>query len=311
MGLGSRKRVLEKKGYRIVGNHSSIKVCNYCRTAIRGTDKCYKNKFYGIDSRRCVQASVTLDICNLRCEWCWRDINYKGVGKKFDDEPKKIINGLVEEQKKILVGFYGNKKIHRNNVDMAMKPKHVALSLSGDACLYKKLPELVGLIHKEGMTSFLVTNGTFPNMVKRLVKHQPTQLYITLPAPDEKTFLEVCRPFDRNAWKKIMKSLKLLKHFNRGTVRLTLYKNINMIKPDKYARILESVGFRFLEVKAAMPVGYAQYRLKYSDMPLHNEIKGFAKKIARLNKLRIIDEKRNSRVVLLMKRDSKDRKLKF
>ena len=311
MNFADRRTILEKQGYRIVGNHSAIKICYYCKTSIRGNDKCYKNKFYNIDSSRCIQASLTLDICNLRCQWCWRDISYSGFGSKFNDKPEDIIKGLIEEQKKILVGFYGNKKILRKNVDNAMDPMHVALSLSGDACLYQKLPELIDLIHKKGMTSFVVTNGTFPEMIRKLINHQPTQIYITLPAPDKRTFIEVCRPFSRGSWSKIMKSLKLLKHFKRGTVRLTLYSGINMLNPEGYAKVLKDVDFKFLEVKAAMPVGYAQYRLKYSDMPLHSEIKRFAKKIAKINKLKIIDEKKNSRVVLLMKNDSKDRTLKF
>ena len=307
MNSSTRKAVLEKQGYRIIGNHSAIKICHYCKTAIRGTDKCYKNKFYSINSARCIQATLTLDICNLKCQWCWRDINYSRFSRNFNDDPKNILNGLIAEHKKILLGFYGNKKLPRKNIDTAMKPRHVALSLTGDACLYQRLPELIDLIHEKRMTSFVVTNGTFPKMVKRLIKHQPTQLYITLPAPDEATFLRVCRPFDKNAWKKIMESLKLLKNFKRGTVRLTLYKGINMTNPVGYASVLKNIGFKFLEVKAAMPVGYAQYRLKYSDMPLHNEIKTFAKKIASLNNLKLISEKKNSRVVLLMKQNSKDR----
>lgn len=309
--LSDRRKVLEKQGYRLVGNHSAIKICQYCKTAIRGDDVCYKKKFYNIDSARCIQASVTLDICNLKCYWCWRDISYNGCNHEFNDKPSSILDGFVKEQKEILMGFYGNRKISRKDIDKAMKPMHVALSLSGDACMYKKLPELIDEIHKRGMTSFVVTNGTFPDMVKKLIKHQPTQFYITLSAPDEETFLKVCKPFDRNAWKKLMKSLSLLKNFKRGTVRLTLYKGINMVNPEGYAMILKNIGFKFLEIKSAMPVGHARYRLKYSDMPLHTEIKAFASKIAGLNKLKIIDEKKNSRVVLLMKRDSKNRLLKF
>jgi|SRR3989344_2917226 len=311
MDLNVRKNILEKQGYRIVGNHSAIKICHYCKTAIRGSDKCYKNRFYGIDSSRCIQTSLTLDVCNLRCEWCWRDINYISFSKIFSDEPEKILKDLVEEQKKILVGFYGNKKASKKNIDKAMKPMHIALSLSGDACMYSKLPELIDLIRKNGMTSFVVTNGTFPEMIKKLINHQPTQLYITLPAPDENTFLKVCRPSNKNLWKNIMCSLKLLKHFKRGTIRLTLYNGINMMNPEGYSNILKNAGFKFLEIKSAMPIGYAQYRLKYADMPTHKEIKDFASKIARLNRLKMIDEKENSRVVLLMKKDAKDRIMKF
>ena len=82
-----------------------------------------------------------------------------------------------------------------------------------------------------------------------------------------------------------------------------------MINPKGYAELLKDIDFKFLELKAFMTVGYAQYRVPYSSMPFHKEIKDFAKIICRENKLKIIDEKENSRVVLVMKKDTKDRKL--
>ncbi len=39
---------MEKSGYRFVGRHSAVKICNWTRQAIRGRDTCYKQKFYGI-----------------------------------------------------------------------------------------------------------------------------------------------------------------------------------------------------------------------------------------------------------------------
>ena len=47
-GLKNRKRYME--GYRLVGNHSAVKICGYCRKSITGKDVCYKNTFYGINS---------------------------------------------------------------------------------------------------------------------------------------------------------------------------------------------------------------------------------------------------------------------
>src|SRR3989344_9580136 len=86
-----RIKYLEKQGYRIVGNHSAIKTCHYCKAAIKGKDVCYKNTFYNIASWRCIQATVTLDLCNLRCRWCWRDINHgTSSGSMFTDEPQDI-----------------------------------------------------------------------------------------------------------------------------------------------------------------------------------------------------------------------------
>ena len=48
---------LEKCGYRFIGRHSAIKICEWARSAIRGKSFCYKQKFYGIQSHRCIQMS--------------------------------------------------------------------------------------------------------------------------------------------------------------------------------------------------------------------------------------------------------------
>lgn len=315
-----RKQALEKQHYRIVGNHSSVKICLWTKNSIRNEGTCYKNKFYGIKSWRCVQMSPVLDVCTLHCEWCWRDLNYNSdTFQEKADDPSYIIDKSIEAQKKLLEGFYGNSAVNKQRLDESMKPIHFAISLTAEPTFYPKLPELVDELHKRNMTSFIVTNGTNPQMLKKLIKHKPTQLYITLPAPDEETFNKFCRPNSKDDWKKIKKSLSLLGEFERGTIRLTLAKEINLKNAKAYANILKNVNFKFLEAKAAMPVGHAKDRLKYSQMPTHKEIKSFAAQIAKYANLKIIDEHTRSRVVLLMRKDSillmrkdsKDRFLKF
>ena len=46
-------------------------------------------------------------------------------------------------------------------------------------------------------------------------------------------------------------------------------------------------------------------------MPLHTEVKAFAEEIMKYSEYKIIDEKADSRVVLLMKHDIPDRIMKF
>lgn len=48
------RKALEKQGYRFFGKHSAIKVCLWCKRALLDKGTCYKHKFYGIDSWRCV-----------------------------------------------------------------------------------------------------------------------------------------------------------------------------------------------------------------------------------------------------------------
>ena len=43
-------------------------------------------------------------------------------------------------------------------------------------------------IKKRGMTAYLVTNGSFPDAVERLIGHEPTQFYVTLAAPYKELF---------------------------------------------------------------------------------------------------------------------------
>ncbi len=310
-----KKKDLEKQGYRLSGEHSAVKVCLWTKKSLRDEGRCYKQKFYNINSHRCVQMTPTLPNCTLRCQWCWRDIEHthpKWTGKT--DSPKKIIQECIKAHVKYLQGFGGNKKTNKKKYEQAQKPLHFAISLAGEPTMYPKLPGLIKELHKQGISSFLVTNATNPEMLKKLKNNSPTQLYITLPAPNEKIFREMCSPLIKDAWKKILESLRIMKELKnrtRTTIRLTLAKNKNMIHPEEYARLIKIADPTFVEVKAYMHVGYSKKRMDLKDMPRHNEIKEFAEQIARHTGYKIIDEQKPSRVVLLMKKDRKDRKLKF
>ena len=67
---------------------------------------------------------------------------------------------------------------------------------------------------------------------------------------------------------------------------------------------------RWVEAKAYVWVGFSRQRLEIENMPRHSDIIDFAKKIGELSGYKIIDEKKESRVVLLGD-DSSDRIMKF
>lgn len=117
----STKTELEKQGYRIVENHSAIKVCLWCKNAIRNKGTCYKHDFYGIRSWRCVQMSCSLVNCSNRCLHCWRDMQCTIAEQvRQPDEPKFIVEQCIKEQKEILQGFKGNPNINRKRLEEAM-----------------------------------------------------------------------------------------------------------------------------------------------------------------------------------------------
>lgn len=63
---------LESSGYRFVGEHrhSAVKACHWTRKSLLNRGSCYKQKFYGIQSHRCLQLAPGLPFCDHRCVFC-------------------------------------------------------------------------------------------------------------------------------------------------------------------------------------------------------------------------------------------------
>jgi len=301
------KERMYAQGYRFVGRHSAVKICEWTKKCIRGEDSCYKNKFYGIESNRCVQMSPAAIFCDFNCIHCWRSLNFRLPDREFKwDKPEDIYEGCMKAHKEIIQGFKGKgfEKLDKNKFKEAEEPKHFAISLSGEPTLYPYLPEFIDLLNKNGKTSFLVSNGAHPEMLKKLIKSPPTNLYITLPAPDEETFEEESCAKIIDGWKRINESLSLLNKFKCKTViRLTLNKKTNMHSPEKYAELIEKYSPDFVECKGYMAIGGAREKLGVEAMPWHKEVKKFAKEITKNCSYKIVGEKENSCVVLLSSSD--------
>lgn len=299
------KKLLEKQQYEFIGDNSAVKICEWAKKSLRDEGFCYKQKFYGIKSHLCCQMSTTVGICTNKCVFCWREIDYTiDVDLEEDDNPEKIIDKALKAQRKLLSGFGGNKKTNLKKFKEAQKPMHFAISLTGEPTCYKQLPKLLELLHKKEFTTFVVSNGQYPDRLKNL---KPTQLYVSIDAPNKELFKKICNPFYPDAWKRLLESLKTLKNLNKKTrtcLRITLIKGLNMVDEKGYAELIKIAKPKFIEVKAYMFVGSSTQRLEIKNMPRHNEIMEFAKKIAKLSKYKIVDEKKESRVVLLMKKDS-------
>jgi tRNA wybutosine-synthesizing protein 1 len=304
-------------GYRILGQHrhSAVKPCEWLKRSLRGQGHCYKQQFYGIESHRCMQFTPSLQFCTLGCKFCWRDTsftypkwNIKSKGKTVADSPNEILDEATYQQQQLLMGFKGNDKVDLKKWKESQSPKHLAISLAGEPTLYPLISDLILETKKRKMTSFLVTNGTQPKVLQDM--DLPTQLYVTVAAPNEEIYRKTCNPLQKSAWKNLNSTLQLFPSLDtRKVVRLTLAKGLNFLNPDIYSKLISKAEPDFVEVKAFMSVGFSRVRIPYGDMPSHDEIKGFAEIISSEISYPVADEKRDSRVVLLSK-SGKKKKIK-
>ncbi|BAW31767.1 MAG TPA: 4-demethylwyosine synthase TYW1 [Methanothermobacter sp.] len=298
---GKIKR-LEKMGYRFVGEnaHTAVKTCLWTKKSILDEGTCYKQKFYDIKSHRCLQMSPSIFSCQQKCLFCWRDLRSTKTAWEGDyDEPASIIDDCINAQRNLLCGFFGNEKANKKKLLEAQKPNNAAISLAGEPLLYPMINELIKEFHKRKFTTFLVTNGINHKALENL-SEEPTQLYISLDAPSKKIHNKICRPQTKNAWECLNRSLELFPSFNcRKVLRITAVNGKNMTNPSGYASLIKKAQPDFVEVKAYMYLGYSRQRLEIENMPLFFEVYEFADEIAKLTNMDIIDESKESRVVLL------------
>ncbi|MEA2070852.1 MAG: 4-demethylwyosine synthase TYW1 [Asgard group archaeon] len=297
---------LKKQGYQLYGKQVAVKKCLWTHNYLRKNQYCYKSA-YGIQSHRCIQSTPAL-LCNHQCLFCWR-VQERDLGlepfwrapEEAFDSPEEVYKGLLWGWKRAISGYKPNTP--KEKFVEAMDPKHVALSLAGEPTLYPFLPELLELLEKKGLTTFLVSNGTNPQAFQKMIDEDscPTQLYQTIPAPSKERYLKVCKPLIPDGWERIQESLKVLRNVPTRTVtRLTMAKRINMMEAKNYVDLIKLAQPNFIEVKGFVHVGYAQYRVSRSNMPNMEEIMDFAEKIQQeLPDYKLAFEMEESKVVIL------------
>ena len=333
------KEILKKQHYAIAGKHSAVQVCRWTKKSLLDEGVCYKEKFYGIKSHLCCQMSPAVMWCPNRCVHCWRATeltidselrpHYVQSGssgrrvKEDIDSPKEIIDKCIEAQRKLLIGFNVDeeskkKQLSRANMKKyleAQEPMQFAISLSGEPMVYEKIGELIDELRKRGKTSFLVTNGLYPEKLEEMKnkKQLPTQLYISVNTPNKELYNKFHRSSKKDAWERLNKSLEIMSKLKTRTVfRMNLVKNLNMNPEmaEEYAEMIKKTNPMFVEIKGFMSVGFARQRLGYERMPYHKDIVDFANAILKfLPEYKFLDEKKESRVVLLGK-DKKDMMIK-
>ena len=284
-------------------NHTAAQTCGWTKNALRGEGKCYKNIFYGIESHRCMQMTPVVK-CNERCVFCWRD--HAGhayeLGDVEWDDPAAVADASVRLQTKLLSGFGGNDQVPDQVFEEAMEPRHVAISLDGEPTLYPHLPELIEEFHDRDITTFLVSNGTKPEV---LAECDPTQLYVSVDAPDRGTFDSTVKAVEDDAWDQLIDTLDVLagKEATRTVIRTTLVKGHNMHRPAWYAAMADRADADFVELKAYMHVGHSRGRLDRESMPDHEDVRAFAERMQAFLPHDVLKEVEPSRVAMLAREE--------
>jgi len=302
--------VYRKQGYRLLGRnqHSAVKICRWTKESLRANRVCYKELWYPpVESHRCMQMTPYLG-CNYHCRYCWRlhsgdrskatwrEFPFKGM--KLDD-PREIVAEAVEARRTLLVGFQGNPRVDEARVKEALRPTMMTMSLTGEPTLYPRISELIVEAGRRGMITFLVTNGTMPEVLEAM-DPLPFQLYVSVSAPDKGLHTTITRPLLRDGWERLNRTLRLLPSLETRTViRLTVIKGWNNTNHRGYAELIGKAEPNFIEVKAYEWVGASQKRLPKEAMPFMDDVRHFAERIAELTGYQIKAEYQPSGAILL------------
>ncbi|MCK4717225.1 MAG: 4-demethylwyosine synthase TYW1, partial [Thermoplasmata archaeon] len=231
------RQMLERQHYGIVGEHSGVKICHWLKKKLLTREACYKERFYGIKSHRCLQMTPALNACTQACLFCWRFQGFTHLSIEEPEDPVEILDGAIEAQRRLLTGFKGNPKVDMELWKEAQDPNQVAISLSGEPTLYPYLGEFIAEARRRGMTTFLVTNGTNPKALEEL-DPLPTQLYVTVAAPNEEIYNKLCLPMRDGNWEDLQRTLDLLPSLDTRTViRHTLVDEWNLGWEEEYAKL--------------------------------------------------------------------------
>ncbi|MEM4424399.1 MAG: 4-demethylwyosine synthase TYW1 [Candidatus Nezhaarchaeales archaeon] len=302
--------LLRQQKYQLIGSKktAAVKKCHWLHIALTSNRFCYKS-WYGIESHRCIQMTPTL-ACPNSCLHCWRiergdpgTPSWREEDFLTHDDEKAIFEQAIKAQFRILSGYKSNPKVIRERYIEALHPKHFAISLAGEPTLYNRLGEFIELCRSRGFTTFLVTNGMYPERLASLIdRGRPSQLYISVNASSSEKFMALSRCSLIDGWQRLMNSLKLLKEFKCPTViRITLIKGVNDHESDieGFAKLISLAEPWYVEVKGYMYLGYSRFRLELNNMPKHNDVLDFAEKLSKVCGYDLVAESLASRVALL------------
>eukprot|EP00931_Biecheleriopsis_adriatica_P073131 TRINITY_DN47476_c0_g1_i1.p1 TRINITY_DN47476_c0_g1~~TRINITY_DN47476_c0_g1_i1.p1 ORF type:complete len:735 (-),score=106.95 TRINITY_DN47476_c0_g1_i1:46-2220(-) len=305
------KEDMERTGYRMVGSHSAVKQCRWTRNALLGQGQCYKHTFYGISSHQCMEATPSL-ACANKCTFCWRNhVNPVATSWEFQtDDPEWIVQESVRNHLELVEETARSPVAIPERILEARSVRHTALSLVGEPVLYPKVAQFIASLHRRRISTFLVTNGQFPEQLEALP--WVTQLYVSLDAPDSDSAKEIGRPLFKDYWERLRRSLIVLrdkKPKQRTVCRLTVLQGQCLTDEacNGYAELIELSECDFVEVKGGTfaPVWEKKNSgLTRTSIPRHADVKAFAERLAaKLPAYGVACEHEHSFGILLARRD--------
>jgi wyosine [tRNA(Phe)-imidazoG37] synthetase (radical SAM superfamily) len=260
-------------------------------------------KLIGESNKKTIKALILLKACNI----LESDENYYWISKSIMNELKTEADAL-----RIIDRDVTNEEDLKRAFKEAEHPKHAAISLAGEPTLYPELGGLVKEFRKLGMTTFIVTNGTHPEVIKKMKEDGalPTQLYVTLAAPNPEIYQKVCRPASDKEWKNLKETLQLLQNLPcRTVIRITCVKNLNMNLEyvKEYGQLIAESQPDFLDLKGFTAEGNAlkineriKETLEMNDYaPEYEELLQFAREFEKCFGFEILEQVEVSRDILL------------
>lgn len=279
----AQRKALTKEGYKIIGSHSAVKLCRWTKHQLRGRGGCYKHTFYNIASYQCMEMTPSL-ACANKCVFCWRH-HKNPVGTSWrwkQDGPEEIVAKAVSLHQQLVKQMNGVPGAKKERLLEAKTIRHCALSLVGEPIMYPRINELLQQLHNRQISTFLVTNGQFPDAIDTL---KPiTQLYVSIDAGDKESLKEIDRPLFKDFWERYVASLSALKDKGQRTVyRFTMVKkwNFDDEKEKKelqnYVKLIALGEPDLIEIKGVTYCGTSPAStLTMENVPWHHEVRNFA-----------------------------------
>jgi tRNA wybutosine-synthesizing protein 1 len=248
---------------------------------------------------------TTSMFCANRCTFCWRG-EKAPVSKTWYgpvDDSEFIIRESIKRHIDLLQGFGGNDKTNLKMYQQSKDVKHVALSLTGEPVSYPDINKILEEFHQRKISTFLVTNAQFPEQIEKI--KNITQFYISVDAPNKVLLKEIDRPLFPDYYERLIKSLEIMREKKfRSCIRLTMIKNFNDQNLAGYKNLINIGKPDFIEVKGYMHVGASREFLERENMPLHEEVDDFTKKLINvLDDYEVVSDHKPSRVLCLIRKE--------